>query len=552
MATVIDSLLIALGFQTDTKGITEAKRAADDARASMISMGTALTGIVAGLALHKVAEIGSTFEQNRNAIAGFMQALGLSSNFNDGLEDASAIMRQITNDAARLPGEADEYIEVFRAGLPELKAGMPGASAIEMAKFTNTITALGKTLKIDAPQIGRDLKLMLGAQGRAGGHVKTFQDLLAFMRLVPGQANLNAQSFNAMSQEARVALLQQTFASDGLQSMLNASASSFDAMTGALKSGITQMVRLGTMGLFEGMKEDLDDLNKTFFDADGNLTETGKDVVEMIAGVSRVVARLLRDGKDLVVWLAHAAKHSTAFKVAVVGLLGIVAGSAWTTVAAKVAKFAAGLKLATVLTGFLALALGLLIEDVYGFYTGADSVTGMLVEKWEPAIYAVIAAIVGLTLVLSPVLLLVGLIALAVYGLYSNWDKVLLLVEGGLNAWVDIINQVIDGLNAVGKLFGASEIGKVGQFYFSGAAHDQSMLAPGEGVLAGDMVGPAQPMGPSWLMQGTGFGNGGMTGATTSYGPVTFGDINITAPDAKSAGREVQRRIRTAQSGIKR
>lgn len=559
MATIIDSFFIALGIRVDPSGLEKAKDAAKDARESILSMGTALTGLVAGLALNKVAEIGSAFEQNRNQIAGFLSALGLSSDFNAGLGEASKIMQKITADAARLPGEAEEYIQVFKANAAYLKNGMPGANPEQIADFTNKLTAVAKSVasNLDGAQIARESSQLLAVQGRAGGHNVLWQRLLPFLMQVEGQANITAQAFNAMAQPKRVELLNAAFAK--LQPLLDKSADSFDAMSGAFKSNITQLVRLGTADLFEGMKTDLNDINNTFFDVNGNLTETGKNVVSLISSFSHGVATLLRDGKDVIVWLADASKHTGMFKAALGSLLVLFGGSAWAKVAAMAAKFAAGLSVATIAAVLLVVGLGLLIEDVWGFYHGADSVTGMLIDKLGPGLEIMIGLISVFTLMLSPVLFLLGFIAVAVYEVYEHWQQVIDFVQEGLNGWVKDINLVIDGLNVIAGLMG-KKIGHIGEFSFADEHRQnewaQDTLGAGGGVLARQpgtysplekgVYGPAAPVAASWLSQGT--MPGGVGGAMTNItnGPVT---VNVTeSKDARATGREVQRAIRTGQS----
>src|ERR1700690_4482789 len=101
-------------------------------------MGTAITGLVAGLAIHEIAKIGSTFEQNSIQIAGFLSALSNGkTGYAEGLVEARDVIQQITNDAAKLPGEAEEYIEVFKAGYPFVQGAMPGGSLQQMTDFTN-------------------------------------------------------------------------------------------------------------------------------------------------------------------------------------------------------------------------------------------------------------------------------------------------------------------------------------------------------------------------------------------------------------------------------
>ena len=156
---VIDQLWVALGIKPDPAGLNLVRRQVDDAKESLISAGGAVKAVLAGFAVKQIADIGSTFEQNRIQIAGFLSALGQSSDFNNGLQDAQGVIQQITKDAAILPGEAQEYIEVFKAGLPFVQGAMPGGSLNDITKFTNQLTAIGKTFGLDAGLIAREFDL---------------------------------------------------------------------------------------------------------------------------------------------------------------------------------------------------------------------------------------------------------------------------------------------------------------------------------------------------------------------------------------------------------
>src|SRR6185295_14273311 len=334
-------------------------------RDSILSMGTAITAAVGAIAAKTIADIGNQFEQNKIQIAGFLSALGVSSDFNSGLEDAAKIINQITLDAAKLPGSAEEYVDVFKAGLPFLVKALPGGSQRDMADFTNKFTAIGKTLGVDADQIGRDLNLMIGPTGRAGQHVKTFQQRVPFMRQVKGQANLTAQSFNAMTATKRVELLKAAFVP--LQPMLEASANSFDAMWGAFKSGLKQVTRLASSGIFEGMKRGLDKLNAMFVDSQGNLTEFGKRVVDTGKTIGRAIVQLVQDGAVLVGWLVDLYHHGPLAKAALAGVAIAILG---------IKNALAG--------GVLGVVL-LLVDDLIQLQTGGTSVIGMLLDKFPVA-----------------------------------------------------------------------------------------------------------------------------------------------------------------------
>ena len=411
---IIDSFFVALGFKPDTAGLEAFQKKAEGARDTILSWRTSIGGLIAGLGVAKIAKIGSEFEQNRIAIAGFLSALGVSSDFNAGLKDAADTIQQITLDAAKLPGEAEEYVEVFKAALPFVKAAIPGGGLQEFTAFTNQVTAIGKTLGVDAPQIGRDLQLMLGTTGRAGGHVKLFQQLMPFLRNVKGQAQLTSQTFNAMTAPKRLELMQEAFKT--LQPMLDESANSFDAMFGAAKSSFTQITRFATAGLFASMKNGLNKLNAVLFTSEGKLTDFGQTLVDNTKTMIRWATQLATAIGSLVVWIGKLAYHSGALKVVLVALAPVLAGLAFTKAAAGVARLVGGLGkmraaiLANrLLVGGLVIAIALLAEDLYQFYNGGESVTGMLVKKWAPAIYLIKAAL-GL---LAAALLRTQVVALA-------------------------------------------------------------------------------------------------------------------------------------------
>lgn len=569
---VIDSFFVALGFKVDTSGLNELKAKTDEARESILSWGSALVGLVGGIALHKVAEIGSTFEQNRIQIAGFLSALGQSSDFNTGLQDASEVIQKITTDAAKLPGEAEEYIEVFKAGLPFVQAAMPGGSNNDILEFTDKLTAIGKTFGLDAGLIGREFDHMLSpGKGTASLRLPLFRQLLPFMQKVEGQAHLTAESFNAMAAPQRLHLLQSTFVK--LQPMLDASADSFEAMWGSLKSGVQQLARMGTGGLFLGIKKQIQAFTSAFVDDKGKLTKRGQDIVAALSKISSVIGTLLRDGTQLTMWFIDVATHSKAFQVVLVALAGLLAGSIWESFAGKLAKFIKGFKLATLVSGLLWLALGLIVEDVWGFFHGADSLTGVLVNKLGPGIWVVAAAVgalatafvalkvqallagAGMVLAFWPVfaaIAAVGLLGIAIYELWKHWDEIIANMRKG---WEQFVAALKTGPHdiAVALGFGSTED-------MAAAAAKQRSFGSGRGISApgADVIwrnpdtGLEETHKAGWSPPAKYGSVAGYGGSTVNHGDVRIDKIEIKSTDPKEAGREVARQVRTAQSGMVR
>lgn len=253
----------------------------------------ALGALSGALSMKAITDLGSKFEQTQIVMGGFLNSLGVSSSYAQGFELASSVMDKIRIDAAALPGEASEYIEVFKSGLPIVQKAI-GGTLQDMVNFTNRYTAIAKTLQVDVGQASRDMAMMLReGKGGAGLDVRTFTQLLPFMKQVEGQANLTQEAFNKMTQPERAKLLNDTFAK--LQPMLDKSASSFDAMWGALKSNTENVLRIATTPLFEASKKGLERFNALLYNADGSATRLASQITE----IGQMVAYGLVDGLEM-------------------------------------------------------------------------------------------------------------------------------------------------------------------------------------------------------------------------------------------------------------
>jgi hypothetical protein len=245
-----------------------------------------LTGVLGGLAaglgvfesFKGIADLGSQAEDSKIKIAGFLGAMGKTSDFNQGLQQAKQTMRAITVASAALPGEAEDYVNVFQAGMVVVDQSLHGTTK-DIYDFTNKYAAITATLGIESHQAGMDLQRMLQAgAGRAGMHVATWNQLANLMKSMPKYADMTAQKFNAMVPEKRIKVLEDVMGT--LQPMLDASAQTWTAQIGALTSNMKMLVRESTEPLFEAMKTGLSDFNSIFLDSQGNWTEFGSSIVE--------------------------------------------------------------------------------------------------------------------------------------------------------------------------------------------------------------------------------------------------------------------------------
>lgn len=228
---------------------------------------TSLLGVFAGMALARgvsfatgafhalwasIVGIQNQTESTTVALAGMLQAGGVTSSMSQAMGVARADMAQIRRDAAALPGEAEDFITVFRAGLPAaIEAGMRHA---DIAKFTNQFAAVGISFNIDSAQLGRDLNMILG--GRAGMQVRSWTDFLR------AQVRMSASTFNALKPEERLKKVKDALAA--YQPMIDAYQNTWAAISSTATSNLAELRRIGTEPLFERVKRTLNDINDWF------------------------------------------------------------------------------------------------------------------------------------------------------------------------------------------------------------------------------------------------------------------------------------------------
>lgn len=258
-------------YQTDTSGATQGMGAMSGAASrlggvldglkgaaravlgyGMMAGSLAAVGAI-GLLAHGIANVNGELDSTAVGIAGMVQAAEVdgtqgAAGWASSMGFAEQAMQQIRVDAAALPGTADDFIEVFRAGLaPALESGL---EAVDVAHFTNRFGAVGIALRVDAPQIGRDLNLML--QGRAGAHVNMWNRLKSTI-------GKTAAEFNAMSASARRMAIDT--AMDHYQPMIDAYANTWEAISSTTQSYGREVLRIATAPAFAVIKKELQSVN---------------------------------------------------------------------------------------------------------------------------------------------------------------------------------------------------------------------------------------------------------------------------------------------------
>lgn len=262
--------------------------------------GVALYGGARAMAM--LGGLGSEFESVRARLAGTLSALGFTPDFNKGLIQAKKTMETIYADAAALPGEAEDYVEIFTTALPFVKASM-GGTVQEMTKFTNLYGAVAASMRVHSAEAAVHLTRMIQAgQGMASQRFAMFRNLLPYMKLVEGQADLTTRSFNEMTGAERFKLVEHALGKMG--PMIDEMKKSYDAVSGALKTALRQTTRMATAPLFEAMKRSMGRVADLLYGSNGQLTEFGFKVVALGNKISMFMGRALESVVDKLVYIS--------------------------------------------------------------------------------------------------------------------------------------------------------------------------------------------------------------------------------------------------------
>lgn len=224
--------------------------------------------------LGHVAEIGSKFEDWQIQIAGFITASGAVTDFNKSMLVSESMMAKIVATSAKLPGEAEEYIEVFKMGMVPVRNAMHG-SLNDTMTFTNKWAAFTKTLGEASRNAGMDLmRLLASEKGGANVRMKSWEAIQNVLKGMPEYASMTAKEFNQMIPEKRIEILKKAVAK--FDPMINKMAGTWTAMLGAFYSNTKAIARGMTENIFNSMKKGLGTINDLFMDADGNFTKLSK------------------------------------------------------------------------------------------------------------------------------------------------------------------------------------------------------------------------------------------------------------------------------------
>lgn len=574
---VLDSFFVALGFQVDTDGIEKFQHRTEELKAAALRLGAIAAGAAVGIGLmvEKVAE--SMGEIQHFAELNKLSAREVAA-FNRVGED-----NLITNEAM------ESSLQSLNVKTGEAAAGV-GRGAMIFKKF-------GLSAK------------------DAHGNVKSFNQILgdvsAKMQKASRQTNL-AMAARLGLDPKMVPLLEK--GKEYLDKLTGEAAAAIpftdEDYERALKVDILFTKAKRTVGLFasqiavslmpvvqKALEKFIAWYTAMRSDTASNFNRTLRalafTVETLWAWFSRLVDVLTGAGK----WLSKFAVAGWAAKAAVAALIAYQVGS-WARGAAQAlgllvkalwAMAGASDALNATLLGGSLLIIALLVDDIWNWYEGNESVIGQLFTKYPQALSIVRDALILLTalwlrmkwaaitsmletmeiLVLyaaewigsfwamavaawaaaAPVLAVVApilLVLAALYLLYRNWTDIYNYFAG---TW-ELLGEKVD--EYVKKVEGAWQ--KVKGFFGFGDSPGASVIqqgAAGGGSASGTALGA-----PSRLM---GMPSHSSASNSTVHNTITGTTVNVYSPDADKAGQSVKEAlqpahtrtsIRNAQSGV--
>lgn len=196
--------------------------------------------------------------------------------FNQARQFSRGIVRQMSRDAALLPGELNDYMQTFSTSLPQL-AKVQGMTLQRATHLTNYLTAGAVAAGVDAPQASRDI--MQALTGRSSIVDRSWTEVFSNYARFRGKKINTPAEFNRLNQTQRVQVLEDI--ASQLQPMMDATGDAYEAIMGTFKSLQHELYLEASEPLFEAWK-------KTMLAVNQQLSA----FYPVIAGVGRYFAQL--------------------------------------------------------------------------------------------------------------------------------------------------------------------------------------------------------------------------------------------------------------------
>lgn len=376
---VIDSFLVALGFQTDTSGAEDYKKSLESVGSVLTQVASAATGIAAavGWAVHKAAEsMGElySFAELNEVSARSMEALGKIAVENDGSLEG---MKSTVQSLNKVIGEA--VLGVGRGAMTFEKLGIAAKNADGSVKNVDDILS---EVADKMQGMSRQEQLALGSKL---GIDPQFVKVLAQGSDNLAQLRQEAELFNPFKEEDYEM-------ADKVDKLFTKATKSIGTFAKQIAVSVFPVIKQMLEGYISWFKEFRKGGAETFSTGLKVLVavlQTMWDWTVRVATVVRDVVQWFTQFK-VVTWAAGAAlaafvaiKTYSFFMDAAKGIIGLTR---------TLMAFNASALLIPMLVGGIILAVALLIDEFVNFKEGNDSFLGDLVKDY-PQLLTVINAI---------------------------------------------------------------------------------------------------------------------------------------------------------------
>lgn len=210
---------------------------------------------IAGVAVASgaIVHMNDQLEGTQIALASIFQANGASSTFAAGMGLAATQIGKMRKDAADLPGEFDDLVNIFQTIAPNTFRGGMGADATrQLAAQTMAAAAI---MRLPMHVAAREMSALI--EGRAGAH-----NILGLRMM--GLAGGKAKEFNHLSEEERLKRLSGSMSKLVTPDVLDAFQHSFTGLFSTAKQNFKTLAITFGNPLFESTKGALEKINNWF------------------------------------------------------------------------------------------------------------------------------------------------------------------------------------------------------------------------------------------------------------------------------------------------
>ncbi len=382
--SILDSFMVAMGFQVDTHGLDKFENKANEVRESALQLGDVVGGVLAGA----FGEFFKSFIDAESEIERFKTILGV---LDDSTVKGGEDMEWIDAQAAKMPYQlaevTDAFIKLKTYGIDPTKGALTAAG--------DAAAAMGKPIGEAVQAINMATFGMYRSLRSFGIEATAKGKMLSMTYMIHGQQMV--KTVDKTNKVVVAQTLQAIWNEKYGGSMVKLSHTWAGMITNVLDNITRFKERVMESGPFKemekGLSNILDLMDKAF--ASWDINRYASDLALAFETVAEA-------GKGIFYVLDKIISNTVGWKVALVALAGIVAGVLVSSIGAtvslvwKLTSAMMAFDVSSIAIAALAIGLTLIINDLWVWYHGGNSLLKQLTEKYPVAVTLVIAAIAAL------------------------------------------------------------------------------------------------------------------------------------------------------------